>query len=93
MPVMNIGGNGGGLSGSGSGSGIDSSITSWAELQAVATVGLTLGATKMFVDTNNSLVTVVLRAGTDATDTANGVARPSDYNASTNAKVWLQVNT
>ena len=90
---MNQGGGGGSSGGSGSGSGVDSSITSWAELQAVATAGTTVGASKMFVDSNNSLVTVVLRAGTYATDTANGVARPDDYNGSTNAKVWLQVNT
>lgn len=92
MPIMNQGG-GGGSSGSGNGSGVDSSITSWAELQAIATVGTAVGASKMFIDSENSLITVVLRAGTYATDTANGIARPSDYNASTNAKVWMQVNT
>lgn len=90
MPIMNNGSGGGSVSSS---SGIDSAITSWAELQAVSTANTAVGTSKMWIDSNNVLFTVVLRAGTDATDTANGVARPDDYNASTNAKVWLQVNT
>ncbi len=32
-----------------------------------------------------------LIAGTDAEDAANGVIRPDDYNASTNARIWVQL--
>lgn len=33
----------------------------------------------------------LLLAGTAATDEAEGIVRPLDYNASTNAKNWIQV--
>ncbi len=32
-----------------------------------------------------------LQARTDAEDAANGLVRPDDYNASTNARVWTQI--
>ena len=34
-----------------------------------------------------------LNAGTDATNVAEGLQRPNDFNASTNAKVWYQAAT
>jgi hypothetical protein len=33
-----------------------------------------------------------LQDGTNATDAANGYVRPSDYDASTNIRVWVQIN-
>lgn len=70
---------------------VDTSITSWAQLAAVPTTILDAGAIKLWVNSADlSFKIVQLRAGTDATDTANGIQRPNDYNAATNAKVWYQ---
>jgi len=33
-----------------------------------------------------------LQSGTNATDAPNGYVRPSDYNASTNARVWVMIS-
>lgn len=76
--------------GTGSASGVDPSITSWAQLAAIPTAGVAKPIVKVWVDavTHASRVTE-LRAGTDATDTANGVQRPDDYGAS-NQFVWFQ---
>jgi hypothetical protein len=51
------------------------------------------------ITTNSVAFTVVsgvphtwqLQAGTDATDADAGYVRPSDYDASTNARVWVQI--
>ncbi len=32
-----------------------------------------------------------LQAGTTAEDSANGIVHPDDYNASTNARIWIQI--
>lgn len=79
----------GGSSG-GSSSGVDASITSWALLAAIPTAGVAKPIVKVWVDavTHANRVTE-LRAGTDATDTANGVQRPNDYGPS-NQFVWYQ---
>lgn len=70
---------------------VDASITSWAQLQAVPTAGLAVPVIKIWRESTTSLYHfTVLLAATDATDTANGIARPSDYNGATNAKVWYQ---
>lgn len=70
---------------------VDASITTWAELQAVETDGLDVPVIKIWREAATSLYRfTVLLAGTDATDTANGIARPTDYNGATNAKVWYQ---
>jgi hypothetical protein len=62
-----------------------------ADLDAIATVGVTVGKLVMFkdADTSDLLRTYQLTAGTDA-ESAPAVIRPDDYNASTNAKVWKQ---
>lgn len=70
---------------------VDATITSWADLEAVATAGLAVPVIKIWRESSTSLYHfTVLLAGTDATDTANGIARPNDYNGATNAKVWYQ---
>jgi hypothetical protein len=62
-----------------------------ADLDAIATVGVTVGKLVMFkdADTSDLLRTYQLTAGTDA-ESAPAVIRPDDYNASTNAKFWKQ---
>lgn len=69
---------------------VDASITSWAELAAVATDDLDVPVIKIWREAATSLYHfTVLLAGTDATDTANGIQRPNDY-AAGNQKVWYQ---
>jgi mRNA-degrading endonuclease toxin of MazEF toxin-antitoxin module len=74
--------------------GVSEAITTWAELGAVATTTLTVGACRIWFNDGaggDGLAKFVrLVAGTDATDTASGIQRPDDYNGSTNAKVWKQ---
>lgn len=73
------------------GSVVDPAIDSWSDLAAVATTGIAVGALKIWVDASISpgvLKATQLVAGTEATDTANGIQRPDDYNAATNAKYW-----
>jgi hypothetical protein len=71
------------------GVGLNPGVTTWAELQALATIGVIgTGTTILWVDSDTGLFKATqLRAGTDATDTANGVARPNDYSVS-NERVW-----
>lgn len=72
---------------------IDPAITSWAGLAALATVALPLNTAKAWVEAATLLThVVVLRAGTDATDTLNGVQRPADYHGTTNQKVWFRAS-
>jgi hypothetical protein len=74
-------------SSSASGSGVREDITSWAGAMTEA-VGATLGTIIQFIDSHTDdaalptymrVVTLRVEAGTDATDLANGVARPDDY--------------
>lgn len=70
---------------------IDNTVHTWADLANVPTVGATVPVIKIWFETATALYRVtVLQTGTDATDTANGIQRPADYNAGTNAKVWYQ---
>jgi hypothetical protein len=64
-------------------------ITSIATLQAVTTVGVAVGVHMVFRDTaaSNVLRVYELVAGTDA-ESSPSIIRPTDYNGSTNAKVW-----
>lgn len=72
----------------------DESITSWAELAALTTVGLTVPVVKFWLEASTMLYRVtVLKAGTDATDVSNGIQRPDDYDAVTNAVVWYQAGS
>jgi hypothetical protein len=69
---------------------VDASITSWAQLAAVATADLDVPVIKIWREAATSLYHfTILLAGTDATDTANGIQRPNDY-AAANHKVWYQ---
>jgi len=71
---------------------VNTGITSWAQLAAVTTTTLPLASVIAWVEASTLILIVTqLLAGTDATDTANGVQRPNDFNSSTNAKVWFQV--
>lgn len=62
-----------------------------ADLDSVPTVAVTAGKIVMFKDADSSDVLryYQLTAGTDA-ESSPTVIRPDDYNASTNAKVWMQ---
>lgn len=71
---------------------VDTSVTSWAQLAAIATTALALGTTVTWVEASTEILkVVVLRSSTAATSTADGLQRPNDYNGATNAKVWHQV--
>lgn len=66
----------------------DEGITSLVDLAAVSTAGLTVPAIRGWVETSTGLAQAWrLVASTAAT--ADGVQRPNDYNATTNAKVWF----
>lgn len=58
-------------------------------LDAVATVGVTAGRLITLV-ISDVLQIWQLKAGTEAEDESAGIIRPDDYNASTNAKYWIQ---
>lgn len=71
---------------------VDETIHSWSDLAAMETVSLSAGTVIGWVEaTTLILKAVILQNSTDATDTAEGLQRPNDYNESTNAKVWHQV--
>jgi len=64
-------------------------INTIANLKTIATVGLSTGITVHFRDTGNSdaFRMYELVSGTDVEHTPD-IVRPSDYNATTNQKVW-----
>ncbi len=69
---------------------VNNSVHSWADLAAVATTGATVPTIMLWFETATALYRVtVLQTGTDATDTANGIQRPNDYNGAS-PKVWYQ---
>lgn len=64
-------------------------ITSWATLAELPTVALATGTIKLWVDSASGVFIVTqLRVGVDATDVPSGIQRPSDFDATTNARVW-----
>jgi hypothetical protein len=66
--------------------------TSVSTLAALATVGLTAGCVIEYVDsTTAALVTWVLTFNNSSPVTGPGITVPSDYNASSNPYVWIQV--
>jgi len=71
-------------------SGIDPDTNTLAELEAIATLGLTPPVVKIIYNTDTEEVqTWILKAGTDAT--SSGVTqRPTDYAGTTNEKVWYR---
>jgi hypothetical protein len=82
--ILILGGGGGSSS-----SGVDASIADWTALAAIATTSLSVPQIKVWYDDAAGVVRhSVLKAGTDATDTANGIQRPDDYAPGTNEKVW-----
>lgn len=84
-------GTAGGSGGSSGPSGVSDAINTWTELAAVITTTLSVGTIKIWFDTDDLVMrSTVLRTGTDATDTANGIQRPADYAGGTNEKVWYQ---
>lgn len=58
------------------------------KLDGVTTVGKPVGTGAMFYHATDGIVGYQLTAGTTA-ESSPGVIRPDDYNASTNAKVWI----
>lgn len=71
---------------------VNDAVESWADLAALVTLGRALPYTVLWVESSTGLFKVTqLRAGTDATDTANGIQRPNDYGVG-NQVVWYQVS-
>lgn len=90
---QNIYAPGSAASGTGGTTGVDTSITTLAQLAAIPTVNLTPPVIKIWVQASDGLAqTWQLRVSTAATDPGS-VQRPTDYNASTNAKVWFKAGT
>lgn len=58
-------------------------------LDGIPTVGKSLLLVDLYV--SDELQTWRLFAGTTAEDAANGIIRPDDYNASTNAQIWKRL--
>lgn len=58
-------------------------------LDGISTVGKTLTLVEIYVA--DELQDWRLFAGTTAEDSANGIVRPDDYNATTNAQIWKRV--
>ncbi len=71
---------------------INPAIRSWANLAAMATIDLAIPSIVGWVnDTDDQIVFTELKPGTDASDPANGIQRPDDYDAATNAVVWYKI--
>ncbi len=72
---------------------INTSITSWTELMAIPTTSIATGSTLLWVESDSGLERATqIRESTEATDIPSGIARPDDYDASTNPRVWFQAN-
>jgi hypothetical protein len=70
----------------------DSGITSLTDLAAVVTTTLAVGTIRAWIMAEDGTEQVwKLIAGTMAT--SDGIQRPTDYNASTNAKVWVKASS
>lgn len=69
-------------------------VSSWAQLQALPTINyIGTNSTILWVESATGLFKATqLRTGTDATDTASGIARPDDYASPGNERVWYQTN-
>ena len=72
---------------------INSSIRSWTNLAAMPTTDLAIPSIVGWVnDDDGRIYFTELRNGTDASDPANGIMRPDDYDAVTNAVTWYKVS-
>lgn len=70
----------------------DAGITSLSDLAAVITTTLATGTIRAWIQASDGTEQVWrLIASTEAT--ADGVQRPNDYNADTNAKVWFKASS
>lgn len=66
---------------------VDPSISSWAQLAAIPTVGDAAGSIKIWVESATGILRATqLLVGSDATDTASGIQRPDDWASS--GLVW-----
>jgi hypothetical protein len=71
----------------------DVAVRTWDELAALETVSRSLNSLVFWVEAATGLLQVVqLRAGSDASDPANGIQRPSDWSDPDNLRVWYKVN-
>ena len=59
-------------------------------LDSIVTTGIGVGYVQQFVRTGVGFVAYQLQAGTAAT-ASPGIIRPTDYNGSTNQRIWVQV--
>lgn len=66
-------------------------ITNTTGLKAIVTVGMTNGVIVFYRDSNSNLIGYKLFSGTDS-ESSPGIIRPTDYNGSTNQKVWKLIN-
>ncbi len=72
---------------------IRSDLHSWMDLAAVPTAAFTPPIVVGWVNQPNGVITFAeLIAGTDESDPDNGLMRPDDYSAQTNAKIWHQIS-
>ena len=79
------------ISSGGGGSGWNSSVTDTTSLASLSTVALVPPQIVGWVQTSDLTQQVwILLTSTAANDPTNGVVRPSDYNGSTNTKVWFK---
>ena len=60
-------------------------------LDSIVTTGIAVGYVQQFVRTGVGFVAYQLQAGTAAT-ASPGIIRPTDYNGSTNQKIWIEVS-
>lgn len=68
-------------------------IQSWADLAAIPTIGLPIPQLRIWVDSTALVFRATqLRESTDATDTASGIQRADDFDATSNPRVWFQSN-
>lgn len=68
--------------------GINPAVTSWATLAAIGTVTAFKPAVIIWTDSDMITHATMLRAGSDATNTAQGIQRPNDFDTVLNAYVW-----
>ena len=73
-------------------SGPDPAVTSWDDLASVPTADVPVPLLKIWIESATGLKKITrLLTATDQTNTANGVQRPRDYDAS-HPKVWFEAS-
>lgn len=72
---------------------VNTSITSWTDLMAIPTTSIATGSTILWNDADAGVERATqIRESTEATDIPAGIARPDDYDFTTNPRVWFQAN-